>query len=64
MAFSYVDEKNIGDAYEDSKKKYASALANVDEYERIALNKPKDNFFIFNSPPWILFLSCSPTIPI
>ena len=43
MAFSYVDENNIGDAYEDSKKKYASALANVDEYERIALNKPKNN---------------------
>nr|DAJ99428.1 MAG TPA: portal [Caudoviricetes sp.] len=43
MAFSYVDEKNIGDAYEDSKKKYASALAKVDEYERIALNKPKNN---------------------
>lgn len=43
MAFSFIDEKNIGDAYQESLEKFKPALANIDEFERIARNKPKAN---------------------
>lgn len=41
MAFSYIDESNIGDAYDDSKAKFAPVLGKINEYERIARNEPK-----------------------
>lgn len=43
MAFSYIDESNIGDAYDESLQKYQAVLSGIDELERIALNKPKSN---------------------
>nr|DAP59744.1 MAG TPA: portal [Caudoviricetes sp.] len=43
MAFSFIDESNIGDAYDESLRKYQAVLSGIDEFERIALNKPKPN---------------------
>jgi len=43
VAFSYIDESNIGDAYDESLQKYKAVLSSIDELERIALNKPKPN---------------------